>query len=259
METANFPVAIANREAVFSVHCNPRKLLSFPEKLLMHLTYHRAKQVIAVSDDIADILHEDYALKQVRRVYNPVDLQKIALQTKTTYQHTKPYIVALRCLNEVKRFDLLIEAYANSKAQRYCDLIIIGDGEMRSSLEQQIAKLKLIDKVHLVGVQTNPYPYLAGAEFLVLSSRTEAFPTVLIEALATKYPVIATDCPTGPREIVEQGGNGLLVENGDSHAVTGAINQLYLDKSLQQTMRVYAPVSVQHLSSNKIIEQWLKI
>ena len=259
METANFPVAMASREAVVSVHCNPRKLLSFFEKLLVHLTYHRAKKVIAVSDDVADILREDYGLKRVARIYNPVDLQEIAKQTETPYQHPKPYIVALGRLNEVKRFDLLIEAYANSKAQQHCDLILIGDGEMRQSLEQQISKLNLIDKVHLVGVQMNPYPYLAGAEFLVLSSRTEAFPMVLVEALATKSPVIATDCPTGPREIVTQGENGLLVENENASAIKEAIDQLYFDKALQNSMRFNALASIQHLSSDEIIKEWLEI
>ncbi|HFC93146.1 MAG TPA: glycosyltransferase [Leucothrix mucor] len=259
METANFPVAMASREAVVSVHCNPRKLLSFFEKLLVRLTYHRAKKVIAVSDDVADILREDYGLTRVARIYNPVNLDEIAKQTETPYQHPKPYMVALGRLNEVKRFDLLIEAYANSKAQQHCDLILIGDGEMRPSLEQQITQLDLIDKVHLIGVKMNPYPYLAGAEFLVLSSRTEAFPMVLVEALATKCPVIATDCPTGPREIVKQGKNGLLVENENTNAITDAIDQLYFDQALQNAMRSNALASIQHLSSDEIIKEWLEI
>ena len=98
--------------------------------------------------------------------------------------------------------------------QQDCDLIIVGDGELRTDLENQVNTLQLHHKVHFVGTQNNPFPYLAGARFLTLSSRTEAFPMVLIEALALKCPVVATDCPTGPREIVRDGENGLLVENG---------------------------------------------
>jgi glycosyltransferase involved in cell wall biosynthesis len=259
METANFPVAIANKEAVLSVHCNPRKVLSFFEKLLMHLTYHRAKRVIAVSDDVADILRKDYRLKRVSRIYNPVDLEVIARQAAPPFSHPKPYIVALGRLNEVKRFDLLIDAYANSKTQQQCDLIIIGEGSMRQSLQQQINTLQLSKKIHLVGVQKIPYPYLAGATFLVLSSRTEAFPMVLVEALATKCPVIATDCPTGPREIIIQGKNGLLVKNENKRALTTAIDQLYFNNRLQLIMRANALHSIRHLSSLKIINQWFKI
>ncbi|RTZ64981.1 MAG: hypothetical protein DSZ29_04820 [Aquificaceae bacterium] len=257
METANFPTAIASREAILSVHCNPRKLLSFFEKVLLRLTYHRAKQVIAVSDDVADILKEDFSLKHVSRIYNPVDLDAIAKQSKTPYVHHKPYIVALGRLNEVKRFDLLIEAYAKTKAQQQCDLIIVGEGEMRTSLEQQIKALNLTNKVHLAGVKMNPYPYLADAKFLVLSSRTEAFPMVLVEALATKCPVIATDCPTGPREIIKQGENGLLVKNEDATAMTKAIDKLYFDEALQDKMRNNALSSIRHLSGDEIIKQWL--
>lgn len=257
METANFPTAMASRESVLSVHCNPRKLLSFFEKALLRLTYHRAKQIIAVSDDVADILKEDFALKRASRIYNPVDLNAIAKQSAIPYQHNKPYIVALGRLNEVKRFDLLIEAYANSKAQLHCDLIIVGEGEMRESLKRQIKELNLDNKVHLAGIQMNPYPYLAGAKFLTLSSRTEAFPMVLVEALATKCPVIATDCPTGPREIITHGENGLLVKNEDSMAMSEAIDTLYFDELLQEKIRINALASIQHLSADEIIKQWL--
>ncbi|MCK5901752.1 MAG: glycosyltransferase [Cocleimonas sp.] len=259
METANFPVAMASREAVVSVHCNPLKLLSFFEKILVKLTYHRAKGVIAVSHQVAQILKEDFALKKVSCIYNPVDLNEIKQQSQPLYQHTKPYIVALGRFNEVKRFDLLITAYANSKAQRQADLLIIGDGERRAALEQQIKALNISDKVHLMGVQMNPYPYLAGAKFLVLSSRTEAFPMVLVEALATQCPVIATDCPTGPREIIRQGKNGLLVENQNQIALTTAIDQLYFDPELQAQMRTQAIASIQHLSSDMIIKKWLAL
>ncbi len=257
METANFPTAMASKESVLSVHCNPRKLLSFFEKLLLRLSYHRAKKVIAVSDDVADILREDFSLKRVSRIYNPVDLPSIAKQSTTPYQHNKPYIVALGRLNEVKRFDLLIKAYAQSKTQQTCDLIIVGEGEMRASLEPQIEQLKLQEKVHLVGVQMNPYPYLSGAKFLCLSSRTEAFPMVLVEALASKCPVIATDCPTGPREIITQGENGLLVENENAIAMAEAIDTLYFDDALQEKMRSKALSSIKHLSGDEIIKQWL--
>jgi glycosyltransferase involved in cell wall biosynthesis len=259
METANFPVAMASRKSVLSVHCNPRKLLSFFEKCLVHLTYHRAKRIVAVSDEVAEILREDYNLKRVSRIYNSVDIDTIRQQASPHFQHKGPYIVALGRLNEVKRFDLLIDSYAKSNAQQWCDLIIIGDGEMRDALKQQITALKLTDKIQLVGRQRNPYPYLAGAQFLVLSSRTEAFPMVLVEALANKCPVIATDCPTGPGEIITQGKNGLLVKNENIAAMTTAIDQLYFDKTLQNTLRNNAIDSILHLSSAKIIKEWLKI
>jgi len=227
METANFPTAMVFKDAALSVHCNPREL-SFFESTLLKLTYHRVKNVIAVSEDVASILRNDFGLKNVSRIYNPVDVEDVVSHVKEPYQHPKPYIVALGRFHEVKRYDLLIDAYAQSKMKDECDLVIVGDGELRSSLENQVNSLQLHDKVHFMGTQSNPFPYLAGAKFLTLSSRTEAFPMVLIEALALQCPVVATDCPTGPREIVNHDENGLLVENENVEAFSEAIDTLYL-------------------------------
>ena len=258
METANFPTALVFKDAALSVHCNPREL-SFFESTLVKLTYPRVKNIIAVSEDVASILRSDYSLKNVSRIYNPVDADDILAQVKEPYKHPKPYIVALGRFHEVKRYDLLIDAYANSKMQQDCDLIIVGDGELRTDLENQVNTLQLHHKVHFVGTQNNPFPYLAGARFLTLSSRTEAFPMVLIEALALKCPVVATDCPTGPREIVRDGENGLLVENENMSAFSEAIDKLFYNDVLQRKLRNNALDSIKHLSGDVIAEEWLAL
>ena len=256
MESANFPTAMVFPNAALSVHCNPKEY-SFFESILVKLTYHRVKNIIAVSEDVASILRSDYGLKNVSRIYNPVDIDDIVAQVDKPYQHPRPYIVALGRFHEVKRYDLLINAFASSRMQQDCDLVIVGDGELRTDLEAQVAELKLQDKVHFVGTQSNPFPYLAGAKFITLSSRTEAFPMVLIEALALQCPVITTDCPTGPREIVEDGVNGLLVENENSEAFSKAMDQLFYDDVLHAKFKDNAIASIQHLSAETISKEWL--
>ena len=258
METANFPTAMVFRNAALSVHCNPREL-SFFESALVKLTYHRVKNIIAVSEDVADILRSDYGLKNVSRIYNPVDVEDITAQVVQPYQHPKRYIVALGRFHEVKRYDLLINAYSSSKMKDDCDLIIVGDGKLRPELEAQVKQLKLEDKVHFTGTQSNPFPYLAGARFITLSSRTEAFPMVLIEALALKCPVVATDCPTGPREIIEHGINGLLVENENTVEFSKAIDQLFYDVNLHKQFQNNAIASIQHLTGETIAKEWLAL
>jgi len=258
METANFPTAMVFKDAALSVHCNPREL-SFFEKALLRLTYHRVKNVIAVSEDVATLLRDDFGLKNVSRIYNPVDVEDITAQVNAPYEHPKPYIVALGRFHEVKRYDLLIDAYAKSKMKDECDLIIVGDGELRSNLENQVNSLQLYDKVHFVGTQSNPFPYLAGAKFITLSSRTEAFPMVLIEALALQCPIVATDCPTGPREIVRHNENGLLVENENVDAFSEAIDTLYFNDVMRQKFRKNAHQSIQHLSGDVIAKEWLDL
>ena len=258
METANFPTAMAFPDAALSVHCNPREL-SFFETFLAKLTYPRVKNVIAVSEDVAGILRTDFGLKNVSRIYNPVDAEAVAAQVDKPHQHTKPYILALGRFHEVKRYDLLVDAYAKSKMKQDCDLLIVGDGELRPTLEKQVATLGLSDKVHFEGTQSNPFPYLAGARFLTLSSRTEAFPMVLIEALALKCPVIATDCPTGPREIVRHGENGLLVENENVDTFSEAMDKLFYDDALLAKFKDNAINSIKHLSGDVIAEEWLAL
>jgi len=258
METANFPTAMAFPDAALSVHCNPREL-SFFETFLAKLTYPRVKNVIAVSEDVAGILRSDFGLKNVSRIYNPVDAEDVAAQVDKPHEHPKPYILALGRFHEVKRYDLLIDAYAKSKMKQDCDLLIVGDGELRPKLEKQVADLGLTDKIYFEGTQSNPFPYLAGAKFLTLSSRTEAFPMVLIEALALQCPVVATDCPTGPREIVRHGENGLLVDNENVDAFSEAMDKLYYDDALLATFRNNALDSIKHLSGEVIAGEWLAL
>ena len=258
METANFPTAMVFKDAALAVHCNPREL-SFFESTLLRLTYSRVKNVIAVSEDVASILRSDYGLKNVSRIYNPVDVEDVTAQVDKPYEHPKPYIVALGRFHEVKRYDLLIDAYSKSKMKDDCDLIIVGDGDLRVSLENQVNVLRLHEKIHFAGTQNNPFPYLAGAKFITLSSRTEAFPMVLIEALALECPIVATDCPTGPREIVRHNENGLLVENENVDAFSEAIDMLYYDDVMRRRFKKNAISSIQHLSGDVISEEWLSL
>ncbi|MGB1310740.1 MAG: glycosyltransferase [Leucothrix sp.] len=259
MESANFPTALAAPQALLSVHCNPHELNGY-ESILLRLTYPRASHIIAVSEDVATILRSDFALKKVKRIYNLVSFEDIKQQaSEESYTHRRPYLVALGRLTEVKRLDLLINAYANSRMRDECDLLLIGEGEMRESLESQVSKLSLEDQVIFTGSQSNPFKYLKSAELLALSSRTEAFPMVLIESLVLSCPVVATDCPTGPREIVIDGKNGLLVENGNQQALTEALDRLYFDKQLLAQCRAEAFSSVQHLSDERVVKEWLSL
>ena len=258
MESANFPTALAAPKALLSVHCNPHELNKY-EALLLRATYPRAKHIIAVSEDVATILRSDFGMRRVTRIYNLVSFADIKRQAIESYTHPRPYIVALGRLTEVKRLDLLIDAYAHSNMQNECDLLLIGEGEMRESIESQIKSLSLNNKVILTGLQQNPFKYLRNAQLLALSSRTEAFPMVLIESLVLSCPVVATDCPTGPREIVIDGKNGLLVENDNQQALTEALDRLYFDKELLASCREFAFDSVQHLSDERVMKQWLNL
>ena len=126
-------------------------------------------------------------------------------------------------LTAQKAFSVLIEAFAQVRKSQPARLLILGEGEERPMLEALIGQLGLEQDVNLPGFVSNPYPYMARAAVFVLSSRWEGLPTVLVEAMALRTPVIATDCPSGPREILRGGQYGPLVPVGDPCALALAI------------------------------------
>jgi glycosyltransferase involved in cell wall biosynthesis len=134
-----------------------------------------------------------------------------------------PVVLGVGRLAPQKDFGTLIGAFARVVVRRPCRLMILGDGPERASLEALVAERGLTGSVDLPGWVSNPYPYMAHAGVFVLSSRWEGLPSVLIEALFCEVPVVATDCLSGPREILEGGRYGALVPVGDEEALAAAI------------------------------------
>ena len=150
-----------------------------------------------------------------------------------------PYIVSVARLDEIQKdHRTLLRAYARlvetheGGALRE-DLVIVGDGGFRGELEALAVELGIGERVHFTGYRNNPHAVVARASALVLSSRYEGMPMVLLEALALGKPVISTDCPTGPREILDDGRFGLLVPIGDVGALAGALGRLLSDGALR--------------------------
>ncbi len=258
MESAGFPSAMASKDVVVSVHENPDKM-SKVYKLLYPYLYPKTKKVIACSKAMEDRLIDLYGFKNTGTIYNSVDIDLVQQKSKEPIEVTRPYILTVGRLVHVKGFDLLIEAYANSKAKNKLDLIILGEGELRAELQALIDKKGLSDKVILKGSVDNPFAYYANADFYVLSSRNEGFPNILIEALACSCPCIAFDCKTGPNEIINHGENGLLVEAESVSGLTNAIDNLEEDEELKKYLINNAKQSVLHLTPQSIAKEWLKL
>lgn len=134
-----------------------------------------------------------------------------------------PVILGIGRLRKTKDFEILIKAFATIRAQRSCRLVILGEGGERLPLEALIKELDLAESVRLYGHVKNPFAYLQRAALFVLSSRFEGSPNVLIEALALGVPVVATDCCSGPREILQEGMYGPLVPVGNVSALAQAM------------------------------------
>jgi glycosyltransferase involved in cell wall biosynthesis len=196
--------------------------------------YPWADCVTAVSQGVADDLTQAARLSpdQVRVIYNPIVTADLFKKSQLPLEHSwfrngePPVILGVGRLTAQKAFDVLIEAFAQVRKSQQVRLLILGEGEDRPMLEALIKRLGLADDVELPGYVSNPYPYMAHAGLFVLSSRWEGLPTVLVEAMSLGTPVIATDCPSGPREILKGGQYGPLVPTNDPMALALAMQNV---------------------------------
>lgn len=191
----------------------------------------RRAEIIAVSEGVARdfVAHFPRLANNIQVIYNPIITDALQARSKAAIDHPwfkpgqPPVVVAVGRLAAAKGFDLLIDAFSRVAASSPARLLILGEGPERPALETRIREHDLCDRCQLAGYQPNPLAFIAKARVFVLSSRFEGLPTVLIEALATGAPAIATDCPSGPREILADGKYGTLVPPEDIDALTAAI------------------------------------
>ena len=203
--------------------------------------YSRLDQVVCQSEDMRDDLTGPLAFPadRIRLIPNPVDVAGIraqatlAVRSSTGDQRLR--LVAVGRLAPQKGFDLLVDAIAELP-RGSCRLDIIGEGPLRASLAAQIARLGLQESITLVGFQENPYPLMRRADALVLSSRYEGLPNVVLESLACGTPVIGTPCPGGIREIARRVGGVTIAASVSAPALAAAIDRFARGRHLPPTI-----------------------
>lgn len=164
---------------------------------------YNMSNIITVSNGVLnDFTSLQYHPKHLQTIYNPIDVKKIQILASQVHVDEGSYIIHVGRFDRQKRHDILIKAYARSGIQH--KLLLVGDYNTRCGKEARILtrELGLNNRVVFMGLQKNPYPLIKNAKALVLSSDYEGLPTVILEALALQTPVISTDCPSGPKEIL---------------------------------------------------------
>jgi glycosyltransferase involved in cell wall biosynthesis len=208
------------------------------KRWLLRRAYRQATRVLAVSEGVRQAAISFYRLPehQIQTLVNFFELEeldRLAAQPLPPEEQRRPppwcELVAAGRLHPQKGFDLLIEAVARlvHRDQRPVHLRILGDGPAATTLRAQIAQLGLEKHVTLAGHRPNPLPYYRQADLFCLPSRYEGLPNVLAEAMLCRVPVLAADCPSGPRELLAEGKYGRLVPPEDPAALAAAIDEFW--------------------------------
>lgn len=247
--------ARSSAKIIFSYRTSHSQELSyrtFKQKLILKLDCLLSSKVhalIGVSDgvsrDIEFVCRK--ASGSITTVYNPAWSNELAQKAKADvtwmFKSDQKVICSVGRLDVQKNVHVLIDAFGNVLRQESnCRLLIIGDGPLRKNLEDYVKKCGLNSEVVFLGYVLNPLPYISKSDVFVLSSNWEGFGNVLVEALGVGCPVVSTDCPSGPSEILENGKYGRLVPMGDSAELAEAILQTIHEESDVSKLKARAQI-----------------
>jgi glycosyltransferase involved in cell wall biosynthesis len=225
--------------------------------------YREADKVIALSEGVRKHMVKTYRLKEskVIRIYNPVDIENIKKLSMEicNIKYTKKFkLIACGRLAKQKNYSMLVNALSMLK-QKDCsdfELFIMGTGPDEAEIIKLIENKGLKENIKLIGFQTNPYAYMKQADLFVLSSLWEGFGHVVVEAMACGTPVLSTDCPYGPREILENGKYGWLVPNNCSDQLAGMLEYLMFEPNEINLMSTKVCERAKSFNFTNIVQQY---
>lgn len=241
---------------IISERSNPEKsYLSWNWQQLRKWTYAFADKIVFQTQRARDY----FPIKLQNQsciIPNMVILPPIKKQSDEKFL-TKRSLISMGRFVPEKGFDLLLKAFAKLK-DNYPEwtLTILGDGKLRPELESLRNQLGLSDRVYFPGMVNDIYAFLQQADIFIMSSRFEGFPNAICEAMACGLPVISTDCPSGPREIIRDGIDGILVPNEDISALAAAIEKLISHEQERNALAVRALEVTERFSIKKIMGMW---
>jgi glycosyltransferase involved in cell wall biosynthesis len=227
------PVRVVARVATHLSARQPEGLLGQVSSLAGRLLLRQADAVIAVSRGVADdvVVWAKVPAEKVFPVYSPLVEDELNWLAGQDVEHPfmrgggEPVLLAVGRLVKAKDYPTMLRALLLLRTKRPVRLVILGEGPERQQLEQFVGDHDLKNVVSLPGFVENPFAYMRQASVFALSSVREGLPGALVQAMACGCPVVSTDCPSGPREILDGGRLGELVPVGDASALAEAIER----------------------------------
>ncbi|MFP8956951.1 glycosyltransferase [Natrialbaceae archaeon A-CW3] len=200
---------------------------------LARFFYPFADEIVAISQGVADDVRANTRLssEDIHVIYNPVVTPKLIEKSREPVDHPwfddgEPVILGVGRLVDQKDFATLLKAFEIVTRNRQANLVIFGDGNLRDELENLAVELEIDSDVDLPGFTDNPYKYMANSDVFVNSAKHEGFGNVIIEAMACGAPLVATDCPGAPGELLGDGEFGSLVPVGDPEVMASEIEEM---------------------------------
>jgi glycosyltransferase involved in cell wall biosynthesis len=245
-----------------------RSLSDRVNRFLIKSLYPSSSAITAVSKGVKNDLIRNFGIpeEKVSVIYNLYDINDIKIKSQEEVTHqwldNQEYdtIITVGRLEKSKNHSLLINAVRQVIEELpNVRLIIIGEGSERLKLEKLRAELNLDDKIDFTGELENPFSYISKADLFVLSSDTEGFPNVLVEAMICGCPVISTNCQSGPNEIINHGKNGMLVPIADDKAMGDIIISVLQNAELRNSLIKKAKDSIIDYSLEVILKQYYQL
>lgn len=276
------------KEKVYiSVRNYASKSYSKRKKLIAKLLYKRADKIIAVSEEVKEDLINNFFIEKgkVKVIYNPYDLEKINLLAQEAIEERFRDILNKKCILNTGRLTMQKGQWHLIRAFSYIynefsdvELVFLGEGPLLEKLQRLAENLRIIDRVHFIGFQGNPFKFMKNSSLYVLTSLYEGFPNTLVEAMICGLPVISVNCRSGPREILLSGGDstdesyGILLEefqqnedieglilSEEEKKMAARICQLLRNNEEYQAYRTKSIERAKDFRLTNIIEEWRKI
>lgn len=248
----------AGFKSIITIHSSKLEVYLTEKNWVAKLILNKAYKVVAVSEVLNTKIKTNHSFEN--GVVIPNSIYTLEDKKDNFIELPYKYCIAVGRLVALKQLDKLIETYSKSNLPNTSfHLVILGEGIEKADLLKKIEDLKMNSFIHLLGFKKDASNYIQNAQFLVLSSKYEGFPMVVLEALHLGTPVISFDCETGPSEMIIHKKNGLLVENQNFAALKQAMNEMIEDVSLYQYCKANAKDSVKLFSAENIKNKWLDL